>query len=305
MVTTQLTRDDVLGIFEQIKNWGRWGADDERGTLNFITADQRRRATATVRDGVAVSCALPLNTTPSDENSSPLIHYMVRGGDIPDASGSADYFAIATHGMAHTHLDALCHIFHDGKMYNGYPQAQVTSRGALKNAITSGEHGVVSRGVLLDIPPVRGAKYLEPGDQIHPADLEAAEQRQGVRVEEGDILLVRTGRWLRKQEQGHWNGRELLAGLYADCLPWLHERRVAALGSDGVSDVIPSGVARFGMPIHVGAIVMLGLHLIDNANLEELASACAERNRYAFLLTLAPLRLVHGTGCPINPIALF
>jgi kynurenine formamidase len=207
--------------------------------------------------------------------------------------------------MAHTHLDALCHIFHEGKMYNGYPQAQVTSAGALKNAITSGENGVVSRGVLLDVPAAKSLDYLEPGDQIHPADLEAAEQCQGVRVEEGDILLVRTGRWLRKQKVGAWNGRQTLAGLYADCLPWLHERRVAVLGCDGVSDVSPSGVDRFGMPIHVGAIAMMGLHLVDNANLEEVATACNERRRWEFLLTLAPLRLERGTGCPINPIALF
>jgi kynurenine formamidase len=300
-----MNANDVAGIFEQVKNWGRWGAEDQRGALNFITPDVRKRAVASVRDGVAVSCALPLNTVPSDENVSPVTHYMVRGGDLPDATGSADYFAIATHGMAHTHLDALCHIFHEGRMYNGYPQTKVTSAGTLANAITSGEHGVVSRGVLLDVAAARGVDFLEPGDQIHPADLEAAEQRAGLRVEEGDILLVRTGRHLRKQRAGHWNGREALAGLYADCLPWLHARRVAVLGCDGISDVLPSGVDGVRLPIHLCTIVAMGVHLIDNMQLEDVAAACSERRRWEFLLTLAPLRLERGTGCPINPIALF
>ncbi len=305
MVSPAMSRDGVLEIFEQVKNWGRWGAEDQRGALNLITSAHRQRAVATVQDGIAVSCALPLNTVPSDENVSPVRHLMVRGGDVPGATGSADYFSIATHGMAHTHLDALCHIFHDGMMYNGYPATAVTSIGAMKNPITSGEHGIVSRGVLLDIPLARGIDYLEPGDPIHRSDLEAAEEKSGVRVREGDILLVRTGRHLRRERLGHWNGREQLAGLYADCLPWLHERQVAVLGCDGISDVLPSGIDGVGLPIHLCAIVAMGLHLIDNAQLEDVARACAQRRRYEFLLTLAPLRLERGTGCPINPIALF
>jgi kynurenine formamidase len=309
MTTQTTTTADVQQIFEQVKNWGRWGADDQIGALNYITPAVRTAAAATVRDGVAVSCALPLNITPSDENTSPVLHYMVRGGDIENATGSADFFAIATHGMAHTHIDALCHIFHEGKMYNGRPAQQVTSAGALANAITSGENGIVSRGVLLDVAAAKGVDFLEPGDAIAPQDLEAAEAQGGVTVREGDILLVRTGRHLRRQRVGHWNGRETLAGLHVTCMPWLHERRVAVLGCDGISDVMPSrveGRGRLaGLPVHVCTIVAMGVHLIDNAQLEELARACAERRRYEFLLTLAPLRLERGTGCPINPIALF
>jgi kynurenine formamidase len=301
----QLSRADVRGLFEQVKNWGRWGAEDQRGALNFITPEHRRRAAGLVRDGVAVSCALPLNTVPSDENARPVWHMMTGAGDLPNATGSMDYFAIATHGMAHTHLDALCHIFDHGQMYNGFPATDVRSTGAERNAITAAEDGVVSRGVLLDIPRVRGVDFLEPGDPIHPADLEAAEAQGGVRVEEGDILLVRTGRHLRRERLGPWNGRTTLAGLYADCLPWLHERRISVLGCDGISDVLPSNIEGGGLPIHTGTIVSMGVHLIDNAQLEPLAAACAERNRYEFLLTLAPLRLLKGTGCPINPIALF
>jgi kynurenine formamidase len=304
-MVTQLSRSDVRAIFEQVKNWGRWGAEDQRGALNYITPDVRRRAAATVRDGIAVSCAQPLNTTPSDENPRPVLHMMVGAGDVPNAGSSSDFFAIATHGMAHTHLDALCHIFFQGQMYNGYPASDVRSNGAERNAITAAEHGVVSRGVLLDVPRARGLEYLEPGDAIHPEDLERAELQAGLRVEEGDILFVRTGRHLRRERQGPRNGRASLAGLYADCLPWLHERRIAVLGSDGISDVTPSGIEGGGLPIHTGAIAMMGVHLVDNAQFEDLAAACAERGRWQFLLTLAPLRLQRGTGCPINPIAVF
>lgn len=301
--TAPATRAEVEEIFERVKNWGRWGPEDERGALNFITPAVRQRAAATVQDGVTVSCALPLNTVSSAENPSPVTHLMVRAGDSPDVAFSADYIAIAPHGMAHTHLDALCHVFYKGQMYNGFPASAVLSTGATRCAITAGEQGIVSRGVLIDVPAVRGADWLEPGEPIHPADLEAAEERQGVRVEEGDILLVRTGRHRRAARVGAWNGRESLAGLHASCLPWLHERRVAVLGCDGVSDVVPSRVEGAGMPIHSVAIPGIGLHLIDNAQLDDLADACAERGRWAFLLTLAPLRLARGTASLVNPVA--
>lgn len=299
------TKAEIEAIFERVKNWGRWGAADERGALNFITPEVRRRAAATVQDGVVVSCALPLNTVSSAENSSPVQHFVVRGGDVENATGSADYFAIAPHGMAHTHLDALCHIFWRGQMYNGFPAAAVLSTGATRNAITAGEQGIVSRGVMLDIAALKGLDWLEPGDPIYPADLDAAEERQDVRVEEGDILLVRTGRHRRNARVGPSNGREVIAGLHAACLPWLHERRVAVLGCDGISDVLPSRVEGVGLPVHSVAIPGIGLHLIDNAQLDDLADACAERRRWAFHLTLAPLRLQRGTASPINPIALF
>lgn len=298
-------RSDVLEIFEQVKNWGRWGPNDQRGALNFISPEQIRRAVATVREGVSVSCAVPLDTVASEENRFPVTHLMMRAGDIEDAFSSADYFSIAVHGVTHTHLDALCHIFHEGKMYNGYPMSQVTSVGTQKNAITSGEDGIVSRGVLLDIPAVRGVDFLEPGEPIHPSDLEAAEAKQGVHVDEGDILLVRTGRPLRRERVGRWNGVDGLAGLHASCLTWLHERRIAVLGSDGVSDVRPSGISDLALPIHLCTIVAMGVHLLDNAQFEDLARACRERSRWEFLLTIAPLRLEHGTGSPVNPIAVF
>lgn len=308
-MTTQarrLTAADVEAIFDATKNWGRWGPDDQRGALNLISAEKRRQAAALVREGLTVSAALPLATQPGPHNPTPVTHLMVRDGDAePHPIVAADYFAIAPHGMANTHLDALCHIFHRGTMYNGFPASEVTAAGAAKNSIEAGEQGIVSRGVLLDIARLRGKPWLEPGEPIHVDDLESAERRASVRVGEGDVLLVRTGRHRRAAELGQWSPAEGLAGLHASCLPWLHERGIAVLGCDGVSDVFPSGVDDFPMPVHVVALVAMGVHLLDNAQLEDLGDACERLGRSEFQLTIAPLRLLNGTASPVNPIAVF
>jgi kynurenine formamidase len=304
----ELTKDDVARMFEELKNWGRWGADDERGTLNLITAAKTKAALALARDGVTVSCALPLPVAPAPENPRPVAHMMLRAGDAVPETGlafTADYFGIASHGMATSHLDALCHVVSNGKVYNGFDKSEVRSDGAQKLSIMSGKDGLVSRGVLLDLPGLRGKEWLEPGERITRADLDAAEQRQGVRVEAGDILLVWTGRDARREALGPWPLTEGLAGLYADCLPWLRERDIAILGCDGVSDAIPSGIEGSLQPIHEVIIASMGVHILDNLCLHRLAAECRSRNRYAFLLMLGPLRLERGTASPVNPIAVF
>jgi len=298
-----ISLDEIDALFKQVSNWGRWGAEDERGALNLITPQKRLQAAELVIEGNSVSCALPLNTVGSGENPRPVVHLMVGAGDVAGAGGSADYFAIAPHGMAHTHLDALCHIFYKGQMYNGRPASMVTSAGALANSIEAGKDGVVSRGVLLDIPAATGKEWLEPGEAIYVEDLEAAEKAMHVRVEEGDILLVRTGRHLRREKAGPAQG---MAGIHVTALPWLRARGVAVLGCDGVSDVMPSGMAGgAGLPVHNLIIPAMGVHLIDNMALDELAAACDRLDRYEFMLTLAPLKLMKGTASPVNPIALF
>ncbi len=216
-----------------------------------------------------------------------------------------DYFGLAPHGYACSHIDALCHIFHEGRLYNGYPAERVTAHGALDLAIDALRDGVVARGVLLDPPRAQGRAWLEPGEALRPEDLLRAEEAAGAPVGPGDVLLVRTGRWARRAAEGPWDPRERLAGLHAACLPWLRERDVAALGSDGVSDVLPSGVEGVRLPIHSVAIVAMGLHLLDNLDLEPLSQACAEEGRSEFLLVLAPLSIPGGTASPLNPIAVF
>ena len=311
MAESQGTRADVQALARRVSNWGRWGAEDERGALNFITPEATAAAAALVREGATVSCALELAKTPAPDNPTPVMHMMTGAGDAIDQGrirglqSTGDYFAIAPHGMANTHLDALCHILDDGKMYNGFDASEVRSTGALRNSILAGEDGIASRGVLLDIAALKGVDWLEPGAPIGVDDLEAAEARQEVRARSGDILLIRTGRDTRREAEGAWPPFEGLAGLKIETLPWLHEREIAILGCDGVSDVIPSGVEDSPLPIHHVIITYMGVHLIDNARLGPLGRACAERGRWEFLLTIAPLRLAGGTASPINPIAMF
>lgn len=296
--------DGFATLFERCSNWGRWGPDDERGTLNLVTAERTAGAAALVRSGETVSCARPLNTVPDVENTRAATHLMLRAGDVAEAAGmsaTADYLALAPHGFAHSHLDALCHFVWRGRTYNGRPAATVRSTGATANAITIGERGIVTRGVLLDLPRLRGVEWLEPGTAIEPADLDAAEIAQKTRVGEGDALLVFTGRDRRRAARGPWNPSEL-AGLRHTCGPWLRDRGIALLGCDGVSDALPSG-CEVRQPIHVLCLVAMGMQLLDNLDLDGLATACARQRRWEFLLAVAPLRISGGTASPVNPIA--
>jgi len=302
------TEQEVKSVLEKCSNWGRWGKDDQRGALNFITDKKRAAAAKLVQTGEAVSMALPLATIPAVDNPTPVTHMMQQCGhdahEMELLPYSADYFAIAPHGLANTHLDALCHVFHKGKMYNGFDASEVGSHGAKKCAVDVASQGVVSRGVVLDIPKIKKVNWLENGTHIFPEDLEAAEKDHGITVEEGDVLFVRTGRSRQRKEKGAWDAfQQGMAGLDATCLPWLHERKVAVLGSDGVSDVTPSGYKEFALPIHTCVLVMMGIHLIDNADLDAIASACARNGRYGFQFIMAPLILKQGTASPVNPIA--
>jgi kynurenine formamidase len=306
--TQQLGLEEFQALFDQCSNWGRWGPDDQRGTLNLITPDHRVRAAGLVREGFSVSLAHPINTVADVENTSPAVHCMVRGGDVAEGvafASTADYLAVAPHGLGHSHLDALCHFVWQGKTYNDRPASLVTSTGARANAITAGQDGIVSRGVLLDIPRLLGVEWLETDHGVTIEELERAEAAAKVRVDSGDILLVRTGRHPRRLALGVWDSREELAGLHHEVAPWLKARGVALLGSDGVSDVRQQPFSVTTHPIHILALVAMGLQLLDNLNLEDLAAACAERARWEFLLLVAPLRLVGGTASMVNPIAVF
>src|SRR5258706_7512448 len=206
-----LTEEQVREFFTTLSNWGKWGPNDQLGALNYITPEKRRRAGAEVRDGYSVSLSLPLATRPAPDNPTPVTHLMIQpgargeSGGMVDAPYSADYFSISPHGLANTHLDALCHVFNQGKMYNGYPASDVTSQGARNGAIDALKDGVVSRGVLIDAPRVLGREWLEPGEAISPAHLDAAEKDANFRVDEGDILFVRTGRHVRQKAKGPSN----------------------------------------------------------------------------------------------------
>ena len=284
----------------ELSNWGRWGKDDQIGTLNLITPAKRRQAAALVKDGVSVSLAGDADTVKAIDNPNPYEHTMQGIG--------ADRIAVFYHGIAHTHLDSLAHINDQGVFYNGYAPdpADVAKGGHARNSIHNLKNGIFTRGVLIDIPRLKGVPYLEPGTPIYVEDLEAWEKQAGAKVAAGDALLVRTGVWARRRALGPWlRGRAeggMSAGLHPSVIPWLKTRDIALLGSDHPQYVAPSNLRG---AVHDFALLYLGLHLFDNCDLEALAEAAAARKRWEFLLTSAPLPIRGGTGSPLNPIATF
>ena len=297
-------RDVTPAQYEQWKlelsNWGRWGEDGEIGALNLITPEKRLEAVALVQEGFSVSLASDANTVQAVDNPRPYEHEML--------SISSDRLAVRYHGITHTHIDALAHVNDRGTFFDGYtPDADVTlASGHEKSSIHNLKQGVLTRGVLIDIPRLRGLPYLEPGTPIYVEDLEAWEEQTGVRISSGDALFIRTGVWARREAEGPWlrgrreGGRS--AGLHPSVIPWLKERDVALLGSDHPTYVSPSNLPG---AVHDFAILYLGIHMIDNCDLEALGAAAAERGRWEFLLMLAPLPIAGGTGSPLNPIAVF
>jgi kynurenine formamidase len=285
---------------KDLSNWGRWGKDDEIGALNLITPAKRKQAAGLVKEGVSVSLAADTDTVKAVDNPNPYEIKMLAIG--------MDQIAVAYHGITHTHLDSLAHINDNGVFYNGYkPDADtVLKQRHSKNSIHNVKNGIFTRGVLIDIPRLKGVPYLEPGTPIYVEDLEAWEKKAGVKVGAGDALFVRTGVWARRKAVGPWlRGRAeggKSAGLDPSVIPWLKQRDIAILGSDHPQYVSPSNLRG---AVHDFALLYLGVHLFDNCDLEALADAAAARKRWDFLLTAAPLAIPGGTGSPANPIATF
>jgi kynurenine formamidase len=209
---------------------------------------------------------------------------------------------VSFHGSTFTHLDALCHVAHDGQLYNGFRFADVVSEagGCAKLGITAFKGGIVTRGVLLDIPRLKGVPYLEPGTQVYIEDVEAWEKKAGVRIAAGDAVFLRTGRWARRAKLGPFTN---FAGFDASFAPFMKQRDIALIGSDAVLDA--GTVPGFPLAVHKVALVALGVNIFDNADLEALAEAAARHNRWEFLLVAAPIPVPNGTGSLINPIAVF
>ncbi len=300
-------------LFESLKNWGKWGPDDARGTLNYITPDKVAGAARLVKTGRSVSMEIPINTVAGPDNPNPAIYYMNTTHDIDVGAGeglhfATDFLGMQFHGDCHTHIDALCHIAYNGELYNGRPSALVTARGALGLDITAYGSGIVGRGVLIDIPRLRGVKWLEPGEMVGAAEIEAAEAAEGVRLGEGDVMVFRTGHHCRRLELGAWDpgytggGR---AGLDPFSMTLLHERKVAVFLPDGDGETVPANVEGIHYPIHPLQVTAMGMCVADSLNLEDLARACEEEGRWEFLVTLAPLQIPRATGSPFNPIAIF
>jgi kynurenine formamidase len=297
-----VTNDDIVRWMKELSNWGRWGKDDQRGTLNLITPEKRKQALALVRDGVAVSLAHTVDKEPAPDSPRPLGQQMTL-----DSGGHAmDLYTIWYHGSVITHIDSLCHYSYENRLYNGFDRAKIADGpGCPNNGVEQQKDGIMTRGVLVDLPLLKKIPYLEPGTGVTVADLEAWEKFANVRIGGGDAVFLRTGRWVQRKEKGPWNVARDAAGWHASVMPWLKQRDVALLGNDAVNDVQPSGVPGNSRPIHQLAIVAMGLPLVDVMDLEAVAQTASRLKRWEFLVTAAPVPVLGGTGFPLNPIATF
>jgi kynurenine formamidase len=307
-----ITLKEFDTLFEKLKNWNKWGADDEIGTLNYITPDKIKAAAALVRSGRSVSMAIPIDKVAGPDNPHPAIHYMacLHDTDIgtENLGFASDFLGMQFHGDCFTHMDSLCHLSYKGLLYNGVPDSKVDVTGAHTMDVTAYANGIVGRGVLFDMPRHFGVKWLESGHAVTADEIIAAEKSQGVKLEEGDIMLFRTGQYTRRLEEGPWDvgptgkGR---AGLHPFALELLHDRKVSAFLPEGDGEVIPGFVEDMEYPIHPLQIASMGMFVADSLQLNEVAEACEEEGRFECMVVVAPLRLPNGTGCPFNPIAIF
>jgi kynurenine formamidase len=288
----------------ELSNWNRWGKDDQRGTVNLMTDATRKAAIATVKEGVSVSLSRDTDAVKSADNGNPIGLAMVATAQAPDPF-AMETLTITFHGSAYTHLDALSHMFHKGQTYNGTPQSVIGAAGASRNTVTAFKSGFVGRGVLMDIPRLKGVPYLEPRTVITAADLDAWEKQAGVKVGSGDIVFFRTGRWARRAKVGAWDIGAESAGLHPGVARWLKARDVAIVGWDGHGEVMPAVVKGVDFPMHQLLLIAMGTPIFDNCDLEAVSEAAASRKRWAFLLTASPLAVPNGTGSPLNPIATF
>ena len=304
-----LGQADIERLMEELSNWGRWGPDDQLGAANLITPEKRLEALALATEGVTVSLAHRVLKDEADDVPLPFGHSML---GVPDAAAAAAFFGgvsdryeVSYHGYSHSHIDSLCHILHKGQMYNGVSQDTITEAGCSNASIVNLQGGIVTRGVLVDIPRLKGVPYLEPGTPIYVEDLDAWEEMAGVTVQPGDAVFIRTGRWARRAEVGPWNISQNAAGLHASTMPWFKSRDVSFMGSDAALDVVPSLVEDVRLPVHLLTIVAMGVDLFDNQDLEALAETAASLNRWEFTLVAGPLAVENGTGSPVNALAIF
>ena len=307
----RVTLADLRRWETELSNWGRWGTTDQRGALNLITPTKSREAARLARDGVTVNLQHFVEWQPSRDN------WRMAPAERWHTSAGLDAWSFATHEGTLSHMDALCHYWgaKDSPstrtpgsapvIFNGYPFEVDKKDGCRNLSIDKMGNAYVTRGVLVDIPRLRGVNWLEPTTPIFVSDLEEWEQFAKVRVAPGDVLLVRTGRWALRDAKGPWAYDSGGAGLHASVLPWLHARGVSLLVGDAVNDVQPSGVEGINRPIHQMGMVVMGLVFVDNGYLEDVAREAAARRRWEFMVTWQTWASSGGTASPWNALATF
>lgn len=300
------TKDEVMSYLRERRNWGRWGDKGSAGAINLITNEKRLAATKLVQKGRPVSLSRPFPVTPTAENARPAIHYMTKQ-DRPFGGGAAmDFYGVFYHGTSNTHIDALCHVWDDDGMWDGKdPNEVIGFDGATYGTVDEWSDGILTRGVLLDVPKHRGVPYVTEDEPVHGWELDDIAKAQGVAIEPGDAVMVYSGREAYASEHGGvWADPAVgvRPGLHASCLPFVRDNDISILGWD-MMDASPN---EYDVPWTVhGVIFAYGVALLDNSLLEPLANVCAEEGRYEFMLTVNPLRVIGGTGSPANPIAMF
>jgi kynurenine formamidase len=303
-----MAREEFDALLKQVDNAGRWGDADERGTLNLITPEVRRSAASEVKAGVTVSLEREMVDGEPKGTPRPVsVRILVVSDSVLGPSdGSVTWAVEMTSEMSHTegltHIDGLTHLAYRGRGYNNVPAAHAPPVGQLRNAVGTMRDGIVTRGVLIDLPRLKGVPYVAPGGAITADDFEAWERRSGMRVRAGDVLLVRSGRWSQPAIEAKVAGS---AGIHPSAAAWLHARGVAAIGDEGGTDTRPTAVAGINAPLHVLALVGMGMPIMEGLDLERLASEAADRKRWTFLLVVAPLDVRGATGSAINPVAIF
>ena len=314
----RVTFEEVVAMEKSLSNWGRWGSDDERGTLNLVTPKKTMDASRLVRDGVVVSLAhfAGLEKAIDNFNFGPTVHEMWYGAAGPpkpgETRGALDTISYGIHDGTNSHLDALCHytLLRDGKVvvFNGHPAA--TEKGCSANAIDRMGPGFATRAVLVDMPLMKGVDWLDPHTPIYPSDLEAWEAFANVKIGSGDAVLIRTGRWALRAAKGPWPQAREAAGLHGSVMPWLKQRDIALLGSDAVNDVQPSGIVggsgeAANRPVHLISIAVMGMPLVDNGYFEDAAREAAARRRWEFFMTVQLTGLTGGTATNFNALGIF
>jgi kynurenine formamidase len=303
-----LNAAEFSALYQRLQRASDWGAADRRGALNHLTQARVLAAASEVRLGRTVTLAAPVENLTTPDNPQPAVHQMTsQAGDQADPAGlsfATDRLAMNVHGDADSHLDALCHVIYRARLYNGVAADTVTAAGPSELSIVVARDGIAGRGVLLDIPRLRGVPWLEPGEHVTTEDLIRAEEAQQVRVGPGDLLFVRVGHRKRRNELGPWDAVHARAGLHPAAMELVAERRVAVLGSDGNNDTSPSAADGVDFPVHVLAVNAMGLHLLDYLQFDDVVPLCQESGRWSFFCVIAPLRLDRGTGSPVNPIAI-
>lgn len=315
--------DSVVALGKKYSNWGRWGDDDQRGTLNLVTPEMITRAASLVTQGRAISMAVPFDDQgPQSSGSSRFnpIHLMFRDGadalagtTVRDFYGGNDRHFRGTDDMVimplqcGTQWDALGHVVYDGKIYNGYSADQVSSRGAMVNDVRQAADSMVGRGVLLDVPRALGVPWLEPGHAVGADDLDRAVELAGVDVGPGDFVFVRTGHIAATKGRGSWGeyAGGASPGLGLDSISWVAERDIAALATDTWGmEVLPNETPDVFQPLHIVLIVYMGLWVGEIFDLEPLADDCAGDGVYEFLFSGPPLPFTRAVGSPLNPMAI-